>query len=120
MATLKEDSSAWKCTSIIIRDHRHDKSDGYEETPHKSKHGKAKARRRKGCPANNGKQHVYIWVDERWRPDANGKQRDRADRKNYWPAYFWMTWEQELRYLERYEVKVCCGCYHIYTSRRKV
>lgn len=121
MATLKERSDNWGATNIIIRDHRHDKGDGYEESRHKSKHGKSKKKYvRKGCPGNDGKQHVYIWVSERFRPQANGNQYDRGDRKNFWPAYPWMTWERELAYLESREAQVCCGCYRVYNTRRKV
>src|SRR5690242_5904486 len=46
---------------------------------------KKKSKPRKGCPANDGKAHIYVWVlysaEEVW----------------------WSTDAQ-------YEIKVCCGC----------
>jgi hypothetical protein len=43
---------------------------------------KKKKKRKRGCPQNNGRSHVYVWVDY----DS-----------------MWLT---------DYEQKICCGCLH--------
>jgi hypothetical protein len=114
MATLKERSDNWGATSIIRRDFRHAHEGGYEEAPYRKKKGGKKKYKKKGCPANNGKQHVYIWVPLRWLPDSWGNQRDRYDR--YVEAYYirenkWSAYTCSIEYLEKWEKKICCGCY---------
>lgn len=123
MATLKERSDNWNATSLIIRDHRHDKSDGYEETPHKSKHGKGKngPQKKPGCPGNNGKSHVYVWIGARYMPAPNGKYFDKVSPKwayrshpNYnpmWSGYQpFDSREEHIAFLEAREVQICAGC----------
>lgn len=123
MATLKERSDNWNATSLIIRDHRHDKSDGYEETPHKSKHGKGKNRPKKkpGCPGNDGKNHVYIWIGARYIPTPNGHYIDKVQPKWCYrnnPNYNRMfhgympfdSQEQHTAWLEAREIQICAGC----------
>lgn len=98
MATLKEDSHSWKSTGIKHRDHRHDHGDGYIETPHKKK-SKGKPRKKaKGCPGNDGKAHVYIWVLAAY--------ADEFLPTPWWEKYFRLTDS----YYYEYERKVCCGC----------
>lgn len=99
MATLSERSGNWNASGIIRRDFRHDKSDGYEDTPHKSKHGK-KSKRHVGCPGNNDGPHVYVWT-----------------RETFWkPLWGWNNW---FWYMSDYEFKTCAGCYKHKTLRRR-
>jgi hypothetical protein len=112
MATLKERSDNWNATSLITRDNRHDKSAGYEETPHKKNKARKAPKKKPGCPGNDGKNHVYVWTLLRWEPGENGKQIDRLLWKSYYRSdlVFW-TLERHQAYLESYEVEVCAGCY---------
>lgn len=129
MATLKEDSSAWKCTSIISRDHRHDKGDGYEDTPHKSKHGKkTRPRKKAGCPGNEGNAHIYVWIGARYVPNEAGVYIDQVgERWEYrriegYP-YNWKPWksrEEHIEWIEQFEIQVCAGCYKKSGKKRKL
>lgn len=104
MATLKERPDNWAAGGIYRRDFRHDKSDGYEETPHKSKHGKPKASSKHvGCPGNNDGAHVYVWTKEIF---ADTHRRYHG----LWGYFYW---------LGEYEYKVCAGCHKHKSARRR-
>lgn len=122
MATLKERSDNWNATSLIIRDHRHDKSDGYEETPHKKVSKKETPRKKPGCRGNNDGPHVYVWVGARFVPNEYGFYNDPIRSKYSYrnhPNYNreWYGWtpfdsqEQHIAFLEAREVQICAGCY---------
>jgi hypothetical protein len=121
MATLKERSDNWNATSLITRDHRHDKGDGYTETPHKKIHKKETPRKKPGCPGNDGNAHVYVWISARYIPNELGRHIDQvhdkfAYRRNetYNPWYRWLPWksqEEHIAWLEKREIQVCAGCY---------
>lgn len=50
--------------------------------------------KRKGCPGNDGKGHVYVWIPYRvWAEHRYGPDR-------------WAWWN-----LSKSEIKVCCGCW---------
>lgn len=121
MATLKERSDNWNATSLIIRDHRHDKSDGYEETPHKKNHKKETPRKKPGCPGNDGKNHVYVWIGARYMPTHHGIYLDQVKEKWCYrnnPHYDRMfhgympfdSQEEHAAWLEAREIQICAGC----------
>jgi hypothetical protein len=121
MATLKERSDNWNATSLIHRDHRHDKGDGYEETPHKRTDKKVTQTKKPGCPGNKGKAHVYVWIGARYMPAPNGKYFDQAmpkwayrDHPSYNPTYsgytLWNNREEHIAHLESFEIQICAGC----------
>lgn len=131
MATLKERSDNWNATSLIIRDHRHDKGDGYEETPHKKVHRKVTPDKKPGCPGNNGKAHVHVWIGARYMPALNGKYFDQAmpvwayrDHPHYNPTYsgytFWKNREDHIAFLESFEIQICAGCLKKSGKKRKL
>ena len=130
MATLKERSDNWNATSLITRDHRHDKSAGYEETPHKKNPKKARPKKKKGCPGNDGGAHVYVWIGARFIPNECGIHVDQAyDKFAYrgsWetnPWYRWLPWktrEEHIAFLEKYEIQICAGCYKKSGKQREV
>jgi hypothetical protein len=100
MATLKERSDNWKATSLTHRDHRHDKGDGYEETPHRKTAKRKKVNKHEGCPGNDNGPHIYVWAREtRWKPVWN------------WNGWFWSMGD--------YEYNTCAGCYKHKRLRRK-
>lgn len=100
MATLKERPGDYKVTGIYVRDHRHDKGDGWEDAPY-HKAGKHKpVKKREGCPGNDNGPHVYVWTRETfWKPFWH---------QNNW---FWT--------MSDYEYKTCAGCYKHKRLRRK-
>lgn len=121
MATLKERSDNWNATSLIIRDHRHDKGDGYEETPHKKVSKKETPRKKPGCPGNNGKNHVYVWIGARYLPCPSGQYIDQVhgpasyrSHPNYIAAFRnWSPFnsrEEHIAFLEKREIQICAGC----------
>jgi hypothetical protein len=98
MATLKERKS-YTTRGVELRDFRQDKSDGYDETPHRKTKTK-KSNKHVGCPGNNDGPHVYVWTREAyWRPVW------------YWNSWFWS--------LSDYEYRICAGCYKHKTHRRR-
>lgn len=66
-----------------------------EEMPHRGKASNKKSKRFKGCPARDGKAHVYVWIE------YHGKGW-RWKRNDY-------GLEQVLRDIVWYE-QVCIGC----------
>ena len=54
-------SDEWAVSSIHKRDFQHS-HDGPEEMPHRPKRGKKSPRKKPGCPENEGKAHVYVWI----------------------------------------------------------
>lgn len=121
MVTLKERSDNWGATSLIVRDHRHDKGDGYEETPHKKISKKESPRKKPGCPGNNGKNHVYVWIGARFTPSPNGRYFDQAMGEAAYrshPNYIreFRTWSpfdsraEHIAWLEKREIQICAGC----------
>jgi len=126
MATLKERSDNWNARGIIARDNRHDKGDGYKETKHKSKHGKSRPKKKPGCPGNDGKSHIYVWIEARYIPNETGRhidqvgekwqyRRENEGRHYWWP---WRTREEHIAWLEKREVQICAGCYKKSGKRR--
>ena len=101
MATLKERKS-YTTRGIELRDFRHDKSDGYVETPHRKTKVK-ETNRHVGCPGNNDGPHVYVWTKEIYSTTFS-RYRNVL-------AYFY--------FLSAYEYKICAGCYKHKTSRRR-
>lgn len=68
--------------------------DGFDETPHKKK-SKGKPKKKRGCPENNYKEHVYVWVPAPRIYDwLDGVDDDFFKRRGFY----------------RSEVEVCCGC----------
>jgi hypothetical protein len=121
MATLKERSDNWNATSLIHRDHRHDKGDGYTETPHKKVHKKETPRKKPGCPGNDGKNHVYVWIGARYIPTPSGRYVDKVqpkwcyrDNPNYNRMFHgYMPFDsrdQHIAWLEAREIQICAGC----------
>lgn len=114
MATLKERSDNWNANGIIIRDHRHDKGDGYEDTRHKSKRGKKPVPKKKGCPGNDGNQHVWMWISSRWSPNIDGSQTDHLFSRIFYDEQqygIYHSYERHKEYLETHEREYCVGCY---------
>lgn len=67
-----------------------------EPVEFKPKRQKKKRKRSKGCPENNGKNHVYIWVKH----------------ENTWRSW----WDNKVRTFVHWR-KTCCGCGHEATGR---
>jgi hypothetical protein len=120
MATLKEDSDSWSATSIIHRDHRHDKGDGYDETKHKKVSKKTRVKKKPGCWGNNGGPHVYVWIGARYRPNEVGQHIDQAQpkwcyrREEEYTVFHWMPWktrQEHIDWLEKREAQYCAGCF---------
>lgn len=122
MATLKENSDSWGSSSIIIRDHRHDKGDGYEETPHKKVSKKETPAKKPGCKANDNGPHVYIWTSSRYKLNVWGGYVDKVQPKYtyrdspYYESTFhswnpFKTQEEHIAWLEKREYQICAGCY---------
>lgn len=110
MATLSDYSDDWGRRSIRRRIFRQEHGGGYEETPHRKMASHKKPHKHFGCPGNNGKSHVYVWVSQRWAPERGSThQIDNWNPSTYLMPR-WYNPERQLRYLESYEVKVCCGC----------
>lgn len=64
-----------------------------DEVPHRSSKKKKPKPRRKGCPENNGKGHVYIWEEV---------------------VETYQAWWGSVKPREyRYKQKICCGCLHV-------
>jgi hypothetical protein len=128
MATLKERSDNWNATSLIHRDHRHDKGDGYEETPHKKVSKKETPRKKPGCRGNDNKNHVYVWIGARFIPNAFGVYVDKTYDKFAYrgsresnPFYRWLPWktkEEHIAWLEAREIQICAGCYKTTGKKR--
>jgi len=69
-----------------------------------AKHKKRKPKA-KGCPGNDGKAHVYVWVTEtRYGTKWNS-------------TYGWFVTDRTRVYT--YDKKVCCGCMKVDRSRRR-
>lgn len=121
MATLKENSDSWSATSIIHKDHRHDKGDGYEEASHKKVSKKETPRKKPGCPGNDGKAHIYVWIGARYMPTHHGIYLDQVKEKwcyrnnpNYdriFHGYMpFDSQEEHAAWLEAREIQICAGC----------
>lgn len=66
-----------RSSGIARRDFRH-ANGGPEELPAKTL-GKPKKSKSKGCPENNGGQHVYVVVGEEWNLNAPRWYRNGKD-----------------------------------------
>lgn len=130
MATLKERPDNWAAGGIYLRDFRADKSTGYDETKHKKASKKVTPDKKPGCKGNNGKAHVYVWINSRFVPNEFGKHIDQTHEKWAYsrdriqnPWYRWMPWkskEEHAAYLEKHEIQICAGCYKKSGKRRKI
>lgn len=95
----------WGYTSVIKRDFNAGKvevSDFDDEFRHAKVAKKKKPKKKRGCPENDYKAHVYVWVEEkhyRSRYTPNGFVEDRSR-----PPY-------------TVREKTCCGCGHV-TNRK--
>jgi hypothetical protein len=133
MATLKEDSDSWSATSIIRRDHQHDKGEGYEETPHKKVHKKETPRKKPGCKGNDSNAHIYVWIGARFVPksypiggvsyvDQVSSKWAYRDHPEYDSVFYgWQPFDsqaQHIAWLEAREIQVCAGCYKATGKRR--
>lgn len=122
MATLKERSDNWNATSLIHKDHRHDHGDGYEDTRgHPKRRKKARKSKVPGCPGNDGKGHVYVWISARYIPTPGGIYFDRVkdkwcyrNHKDYnrmFHGYMpFDSQEDHAAWLEAREIQICAGC----------
>lgn len=91
------------CEVCVASNEARKNSHGYlpgddEETPHR-KQGKSKTKKHfKGCPATNGKAHVYVWIEFRgWHRQWWAPEKPRV--QSIW-------WQRE-----------CIGCGHVKNRR---
>lgn len=106
-AIMARCNCSW-CDSRAHKDFRHDKGDGWEDTPRRKASGKKKARsKRAGCPGNEGKAHVYVWTSE---GEYTGMVRNPYTGKVYESFY------KKNGYFQ-YERKTCVGCGKVAKTR---
>ena len=70
-----------------------DVDDFFIDMPHRKKSTK-KSKRFRGCPANDGKAHVYVWTTESTNDWTRMYEKEFFDKRGF----------------HRREFKVCCGC----------
>jgi hypothetical protein len=76
-----------------------------ELVDYRRKGGKKKRKPRRGCPGNEGKGHVYVWVTEtvygsKWNPNYG-------------------HWTNDFTKKYTYDTRRCCGCLKVDKSRRR-
>lgn len=86
----------WTEARLARRDFRQDHGSGPEELPHRPKRGKVSPKH-KGCEANDGGPHVYVWIEH---------------------IFIRKSWRDPSIDVEHtYYDKMCIGCNKRYTRR---
>lgn len=84
-----------------------DPSDFEDEVRHRKKRGKARPKKKRGCPENDFGPHVYVWTTEYFRSDGGFDDWIHHYEKDFW----------DRNGFNRREYKTCVGCLQRVKSR---